>query len=265
MKEIVKRTWTGISLVVVFAGSIWLGPLPFLALLLLIYTLGAWELLRLEKAALKAREMLLIASGFLFIAVAALQGMYQLPLYYILLPMLLWLALALTGRRRRWASLLMIWLAMPLSSYYTLAWLSGEAGYNPTLPLVVIILVWINDIFAYLGGSLVGKHQLTPSLSPGKTWEGTFTGLILCTVTGYLIHQVTGLFSPGIWILTGGLTSLLSLSGDLFESALKRSYGVKDTGTILPGHGGMLDRFDSLLFVAPMAFLTMLLYQSFGS
>ena len=262
MKEIFQRTWTGISLVVVFAGSIMLGPLPFLGVLLLIYTLGALELLRLEKARLRAREYLLISTGLLFLLVIGLQANYSVSLYFLLLPVMMWMVLSPKKRKDLYrASLLLIWLAMPLSTYYALAWVSGSAGYDPTLPLVVIILVWINDIFAYLGGSLLGRHQLTPGLSPGKTWEGTLSGLIFSMGAGYLIQLSTGLFSPGIWILTGALTALLSLSGDLFESALKRSCGVKDTGRILPGHGGILDRFDSLLFVAPTAFLTLLLYQ----
>ena len=119
--------------------------------------------------------------------------------------------------------------------------------------LHIAVCVWATDTFAYLVGKAIGKHKLAPSLSPGKTWEGSFGGLIGAILAGMAfsawIHQPLAL-----GISLGVLAGTVGQIGDLFESALKRERGIKDFGKLLPGHGGVLDRFDSLLFVAPLAY-----------
>ncbi|MFN7912034.1 MAG: phosphatidate cytidylyltransferase [Bacteroidota bacterium] len=119
--------------------------------------------------------------------------------------------------------------------------------------LSVIFLIWSNDTFAYLGGSLFGKHKLLERVSPGKTWEGTVFGVLVTIVVSfllqtYLLHSENML----LWITLGILVPITATIGDLFESLLKRKAGVKDSGSLMPGHGGVLDRFDSLLFVVPV-------------
>lgn len=123
--------------------------------------------------------------------------------------------------------------------------------YDPRLLLGVIFLIWSSDTFAYLTGRLVGRTKLAVHISPGKTWEGTTGGLIATVVVSLLIKEY--LYSPpgNYWILLGFTVPVVATLGDLFESLLKRRAGVKDSGSIMPGHGGILDRFDSLLFVAP--------------
>ena len=133
--------------------------------------------------------------------------------------------------------------------------------YNPMLPIMLMVLVWSSDSWAYVSGKLFGKHKLAPSISPGKTWEGLIGGTILTGLTGYLF--VKYLLEPdGGFIGTDGAhnftlvkglilgiaISIFGTMGDLFESSLKRKAGVKDSGNVLPGHGGMLDRFDAFLF-----------------
>jgi len=125
----------------------------------------------------------------------------------------------------------------------------------------VIALVWVNDTFAYLTGSLVGRHKMTPVLSPGKTWEGFAGGVIFTLLGGWIIWRITGMLGAGTWIAISLIVASLGLAGDLFESGLKRTVKVKDTGTLLPGHGGILDRFDSLLFVAPAVVILILLIK----
>ena len=127
------------------------------------------------------------------------------------------------------------------------------------LPLFTIGCMWINDTMAYIVGSLIGRTQLS-SISPKKTWEGTIGGIILCSgVMGYLasIFDEWFLFGQSIffWIMLALLAATVGIFGDLFESKLKRLADVKDSGHIMPGHGGFLDRFDSLLFAIPFVWL----------
>lgn len=126
--------------------------------------------------------------------------------------------------------------------------------------MYLLLTVWSTDSGAYLVGRKIGKTKLAPQISPNKTWEGSIGGTVVAIIVG-IIFSVTGLIHYGI-LATILMTLFLSIAGqlgDLIESSLKRYYGVKDSGRILPGHGGILDRFDSLLLVLPMAYLLGLL------
>ncbi len=126
--------------------------------------------------------------------------------------------------------------------------------------MYLLLTVWSTDSGAYLVGRKIGKTKLAPQISPNKTWEGSIGGTVVAIIVG-IIFSVTGLIHYGI-LATILMTLFLSIAGqlgDLVESSLKRYYGVKDSGRILPGHGGILDRFDSLLLVLPMAYLLGLL------
>ncbi|MEJ8607034.1 phosphatidate cytidylyltransferase [Riemerella anatipestifer] len=118
----------------------------------------------------------------------------------------------------------------------------------------MFVLIWSSDSFAYVFGRLLGKHKMAPKISPKKTWEG-FIGGVLCTMLlGFFIEQnYTEL--RGNWILVGVLVSVFAPMGDLLESQLKRTFGVKDSGNIIPGHGGILDRLDSFMVCAPVLYL----------
>lgn len=127
------------------------------------------------------------------------------------------------------------------------------------LLLLMFVMIWLNDTGAFLVGSAIGSHRLFQRLSPKKSWEGFFGGLIFCMVAGYLtpslFPQYLGVFSPIQLASMGLVVSVFATWGDLFESMIKRNSGVKDSGNIIPGHGGILDRIDSLLFVAPIVLL----------
>ncbi len=122
--------------------------------------------------------------------------------------------------------------------------------------VMVLIMVWMNDNGAYMGGSIYGKHKMWPRHSPGKTWEGTATGVIVTLLVAVFIGP---LFNADIawyhWLALGFICSVIDTLGDLVESMLKRSVGMKDSGNIMPGHGGFLDRFDSLLIATPFVFV----------
>lgn len=137
----------------------------------------------------------------------------------------------------------------------------GEPGtfgipvYNPHLILGPILLIWASDSFAYLVGSMIGKRKLYERISPGKTWEGTIGGGVLTMASSYLIAGWFPEIEFKHWLVISLLVVVFGTLGDLFESMLKRQAGIKDSGKIMPGHGGILDRFDSLIFVTPFVYL----------
>ncbi len=121
--------------------------------------------------------------------------------------------------------------------------------YSPVLPCGIIFSIWINDTMAYIVGSLIGKTPLS-KISPKKTWEGTIGGAMLCVLTITLIGKATGYYSLKDCLIIAACCALFGTLGDLLESKLKRMAGIKDSGTFMPGHGGFLDRFDSLLIAS---------------
>ena len=143
----------------------------------------------------------------------------------------------------------MIYIAIPFALYTNI-----ELSSKESLPIALglFLIIWGNDTFAYLVGSMIGKHKMFPTISPKKSWEGFVGGMIGSLAIGALIYHFAGK-SIVIWLLFAVIISLFSTFGDLFESIIKRKFEVKDSGNIIPGHGGMLDRFDSFLFAAPAA------------
>lgn len=124
--------------------------------------------------------------------------------------------------------------------------------------LTVMVLVWVGDTAAYFAGIRVGRRPLAPRLSPKKTWEGALAGVASCVLLASLIGGLSGVYHPLAGAGLGLAAGAAAVLGDLFESALKRSADVKDTGRFLPGHGGLLDRFDSALFAVPVSYLYIL-------
>jgi phosphatidate cytidylyltransferase len=153
-----------------------------------------------------------------------------------------------------------MYIALPFSMINVLAFrqsLDGSTHFYYLLPLSVFIFLWINDTGAYCSGTLFGKHKLFPRISPGKSWEGSIGGgilvLIVAGVIGYLENQGDNLSGLNLleWLGLGLTVVLFGTWGDLVESLFKRTLGIKDSGNILPGHGGILDRFDSSLMAIP--------------
>jgi phosphatidate cytidylyltransferase len=174
-----------------------------------------------------------------------------------------------------WAYTMMsqLYIALPFSLLNALAFHQAADApyvvYDPVLPLSVFVFLWLNDTGAYLCGSLLGKHKLFPRISPGKSWEGSIGGGILVMVVAALIPtclaqllSINYHLSTIQWVGLGLTIVIFGTWGDLIESLFKRTIGIKDSGNILPGHGGMLDRFDSSLLAIPAAvvYLYTLLY-----
>lgn len=151
------------------------------------------------------------------------------------------------------------WLYITLPLTVLLFLTTPSDSYNPVFVWGLLTLVWTNDSLAYLTGSLIGKNKMWEKWSPKKTWEGFFGGLIFTIVAGYIIHYFTE--TPlGFWIIAAPFVSIVGTLGDYFESMIKRQLKIKDSGNWLPGHGGMLDRFDNLLMVAPGYFVIYIFY-----
>lgn len=125
----------------------------------------------------------------------------------------------------------------------------------------IFILIWVNDSFAYLVGKSIGRTKLFPSVSPKKTIEGTIGGFIFALGAAYIIGTHEQIIGPWQWIILAAVIVVAGSLGDLIESKFKRTAGVKDSGALLPGHGGMLDRLDSLVFAAPFAYLTLNIFS----
>lgn len=130
-----------------------------------------------------------------------------------------------------------------------------ENNYNPNIILSIFILIWVNDTFAFLVGKTFGKHKLFEKVSPKKTIEGFVGGFIISIIAGIILAQFLMHQSYFHWVFIAILASVFGTLGDLVESKFKRIANVKDSGTIMPGHGGVLDRLDSVIFVAPIVFL----------
>ncbi len=133
----------------------------------------------------------------------------------------------------------------------------NDFHYSGSFVFALLIIVWTNDTFAYLTGTLIGKRKIF-AVSPNKTWEGTISGVLFAAIAGFIISGFFEVLSSLQWVIFAVIGAIAAVGGDYFASALKRQAGVKDSGEFLPGHGGALDRFDSILFAAP--FTLMLIY-----
>ncbi len=181
---------------------------------------------------------------------ALLFSLFLLPLF-MLLPVS---RLSVRGIGYTILGLLYISLSLSLLVYLRFHWDEESYRLSMTIPLLTIFTLWVNDTMAYIVGSFIGKTPLSP-VSPKKTWEGTIGGALLAIVVMSVIAYSTGRLAVIHAAAIAALTATAGTLGDLFESKLKRMAGVKDSGTIMPGHGGFLDRFDSLLFASTVVWL----------
>ena len=269
MKTFWIRTASATVYALLFLGSIYSGRLVgetwgtvILSAFALFVALGCtFEYYRIaEKHGAHPIKPLGYAFSTVTIVVWAVNQLYDGPVFEVdVLGWILQLSLVITLAVQLWRKtenpfadvlhtlLPMLYAATPLS-------MMPYLHYSMNVLVMCIIMVWVNDSFAYMGGSLVGKHKMWPRHSPGKTWEGTAIGVAAAVAAGLF---VVPLFETRLvwydWLILGLVCSIIGTLGDLVESMLKRSVGLKDSGNIMPGHGGFLDRFDSLLFILPVA------------
>ena len=251
------RTATALVLAPVALGAIALGKWAVLAVVFLVIAGSAYELSRALKpvpfvAALGAGTiplLLSIAYGPAGILAGAMLGLPWALLWFAARPQTRTLQTLLA------VLLMALWVGAPLAHLG----LFPRSRYGVVLILIAVVGPWISDSGAYFAGRFFGRHLLFPSLSPNKTVEGALGGLLLTTlVVGWVSYEFLNFPLVKSAVIGAGV-SVFSQSGDLFESALKRVLDVKDFGHVLPGHGGVLDRIDSLLFTAPAVYYISLL------
>lgn len=266
MNKLLIRACSGAIYVVLIVGAIVLGNAWFASLLTIVAILATIEfenILDHGKPQGWAAWCSRVLDVVVAIAIVNLANIFVLPdwllISFLLATMLYTLArftLALYDRNPRafsataWSILSQIYIAMPLA--LLVAVYSDRGAASAWLVLAMFVMIWLNDTGAFLVGSTFGRHRLFERLSPKKSWEGFFGGFVFCLIAGaachYLLPEIT--FGLAGWIGFGAMVSVLSTWGDLFESLMKRTEGIKDSGKLIPGHGGILDRIDSLLFVS---------------
>lgn len=151
-----------------------------------------------------------------------------------------------------------LYVALPVSLLIYVPLLFAEGEWQPWIMLCYIFIIWVNDVFAYLVGVCFGKHRMCSRISPKKSWEGFFGGVTASVIAGVVCGYLLG-GDMVVWGVLALIVSVTGVAGDFVESLFKRSAGVKDSGAIMPGHGGFLDRFDAMLISAPYAFVYLLI------
>lgn len=270
-KNLIVRTITGVLFIAIMVSG-FLRPQAMVFLFSLITGLTIWEYCSLVnelKTVTVNRFIATVAGVYFFLAVAGINSGYiqtnGVFVPYLLTIVYLFVSELYTRNENAihdWAYTMLsqMYVALPFSMINVLAFRQapdGDIHYYYLLPLSVFIFLWTNDTGAYCSGSLLGKHKLFPRISPAKSWEGSIGGalfvLIAAAVVGYLESQSNALSGLTIvqWLGLGLVVTVFGTWGDLVESLFKRTLGIKDSGNILPGHGGMLDRFDSSLMAIP--------------
>ncbi len=280
MKNFLIRTLSGAVMLVVVLGSILLSKWSFMALMAVIALGGMWEFYRLaEKAGYEPMKVLGLFAGVMTLCAGAAvslffdnAGEYISPMLLIasvstliiIIPLMFICELyrkSSTPIANIGTSLLgVLYVALPMSLLLVVPMLLGMGKWNPWIMLFYIFIIWANDVFAYLFGITLGRHRLFERISPKKSWEGFFGGLIGAMAMGYVAAVVLEASVP-MWIVLALVAAISGVFGDLVESLMKRSVDVKDSGNIIPGHGGWLDRFDALILSAPFVFIYACLYM----
>ena len=285
MKNFIIRTITGIIFVAAIVAS-FLRPEAMVLLFSIVTGMTIWEFTGLvnEREHVTVNRFICTVAGVYFfyamtyfcsdlyagVAKSVVFIPYLVTIIYLLISELY---LKQDDPIQDWAYTMLsqMYIALPFSLLKVLAFTANSSGvvvFNTLLPLSVFIFLWINDTGAYCIGSLLGRHKLFPRISPAKSWEGSIGGALFVLAVAYGIgwldnmeiadaeHTSTvflGMLSIPEWLGLGLTVAIFGTWGDLVESLLKRTLGVKDSGSILPGHGGMLDRFDSSLLAIPAA------------
>ena len=249
----VLTAMVGIPLVslVLWAGGVWWAGLTGA-----IALLGWLEFVHLHALG-TARRLVVLAVMIGVFAVMTWGDDWQVDLLLLVWALVIASAvISVVWRRLNAAMLGPVYLGAPMA---LLARWRSEL--TPWSILAFLLVIWANDTAAYFVGLAAGRHKMAPRISPGKSWEGAAAGAAAGGLAGGLTASMLGV-TPGEAVLFGLLTTIASQIGDLFESAMKRKAGLKDSGAFLPGHGGILDRFDGILIAAPIAYVLVRLWST---
>ncbi|WP_158825430.1 phosphatidate cytidylyltransferase [Mucilaginibacter lacusdianchii] len=259
------RAITGIFFVAVMLGSFFAGPVIYTLFYGLLSLLCLQEFYKLLKQSGQQPNLAtgLLNGLFIFAAFAGtfyLEANLSHKLLFILVPTLgsifiqeLYRTSPAPFTNIGYTFLGLIFTIIPFTFFHALAFIS-PAGFNAHFPMAFLLMLWANDTGAYLTGRQFGRSKLFERHSPKKTWEGFIGGILISAVVGYIIGIYFTELPWRNWVSIAIIIGIVGTGGDLVESMFKRSINVKDSGGILPGHGGLLDRFDGLLLAAPIVF-----------
>ncbi len=268
MKNFIQRAITGIIFVAVLIGCIISGPFSFGILFCIISAMATYEfctLVNYQEEVDINRNICTLGSVFLFFCFfyyginPAETGIFIPYLALIIYLLVSELYLKKKNPINNWAYSMMsqLYVGLPFALLNVLAFQNNleisVSQYVFILPLSIFIFNWVNDTGAYCIGMLFGKHRLFERISPKKSWEGSIGGGVFCIIAAFALAHFFPIMPTGTWIGMALTVVVFGTWGDLTESLMKRHLGIKDSGNILPGHGGMLDRFDSTLMAVPAA------------
>ena len=276
LSDLPRRALTAVIFGAVMLGGMLWSRYSFAALVFIINAGSLYEYLRLIKkhqqytplqAQTTSRVTLLLGCLFHASVWYALNDAFVGLIAVLIIPFILLVIVTdmMMNTTRKWKNALLnagglVYVSLFLFCFYVLVappFYLGAANTEPwypqfaSIPLGIVLLVWANDTFAYFAGSLLGKHKIAPEISPKKSWEGVAGGLVFALVTAYVLSGFYFSLNPVQWMVVASLVVVFGTLGDFFESWLKRQAGVKDSGSLMPGHGGFLDRFDALIFCLP--------------
>lgn len=277
LKNFIVRTLSGAVMLAVVLGAILASEWSFIALVAVITLGGIWEFYNFaQKAGYQPMKLLGLFGGMMIFTIAislfvlfATKDSTNDSLFAIIFGMAIITLLLLvplmficelyrkspTPIANIGSTLMgMLYVALPLSLLILIPALLGNGVWNPWIVIFYIFIIWANDVFAYLFGITLGRHRLFERISPKKSWEGFFGGLLGAMAMGYVASLVLEADAM-TWIGLALVAAIAGVFGDLVESLFKRSVDLKDSGNFIPGHGGWLDRFDALIFSAPFAFV----------
>ena len=265
MNNLTKRTISGIAFILIIVGALMAGPLTFYILFAVITGLCLFEIYNLADAIdTNTQKVTGIIAGLVifslnFLIAAGIIGiswlLVILPFVFLVLIRELFRKQANPFRNIVFTLAGWVYPVLFLSMACQLAYLDVlQSGYSPHIVLSLFVLIWSNDTFAYVTGKKLGKRKLFSRISPKKSWEGSAGGLLFTFLTAIVIFFLFNKLDLLSWIILAIIVSVAGTFGDLFESAIKRSVGTKESGYLIPGHGGALDRFDSAIFVFPLAY-----------
>ena len=274
MTNFFRRTVTGAFIVIFILGGLWLHPVSFF-IVVAVMLAGTQHEYYLMVRGTGARPQMVtgIISGLILYVTSTLIAAGWLPMkgFLVLIPVM---ATVMTIELFRKAEkpfdslahtlFSILYTAVPLSMFPFAAF--GRTGIEPLLQMEGVsfspglltgffLLLWTNDTGAYLVGSALGRHPLFERISPRKSWEGFAGGVVLTLIVAQLLPGWFGVTGTAGWMIIALIVSVAGTIGDLLESMLKRSLGLKDSGTVMPGHGGFLDRFDSVVVAFPLVYL----------
>lgn len=260
MNNFWQRILTGIVFVIAIIGGMWWHQYSYLLIFYTVVLLGMLEFAELVRARPVHAQIgwaLVLGSFWYLASFFVLAGIISERWLMFVVPLIM--AVFITELFRKSNTPLLniactliipFYVALPFSFLHFLVFKGGS--YDYLLLLGFFLMIWANDSGAYLIGVRFGKHRLFPRISPRKSWEGAVGGFVLTLAIALVLSLFIEQLSWGHWLAIGVLVSVMGTFGDLVESMLKRSVNVKDSGSLLPGHGGVLDRFDAVVFAAPL-------------